>query len=198
MKRVLIASFAGLLVVSGGVFAQISGSDHDLSGQEGIDEVCIFCHTPHNAIPAVPLWNHALSTATFTAYDSATMNALDNDDWIGTDGNISALCMSCHDGSVALGSIGGNTGSSFIDNAVKFDKDLSNHHPVAFTYDSTLQAVDGELSDPSTLGNGVTLFGSGVDQLECSSCHDAHNPTNAPFLVVSNAGSTLCFTCHLK
>ncbi len=26
-----------------------------------ITEVCIFCHTPHNASPAVPLWNQSLS-----------------------------------------------------------------------------------------------------------------------------------------
>ena len=46
----------------------IVGSDHDLSSKVGnVDsQVCIFCHTPHNAPSAAgrPLWNHAASLVT--------------------------------------------------------------------------------------------------------------------------------------
>ena len=27
--------------------------------------LCIFCHAPHNASPAVPLWNHAVSVDSY-------------------------------------------------------------------------------------------------------------------------------------
>jgi predicted CXXCH cytochrome family protein len=185
--------------------AQITSTAHDLSAAEGNGQICIFCHTPHNAAPAVPLWNHTLSTSTFTAYDSPTMDATDNNNWTGGDGNVSALCMSCHDGSVGLGSLinegpGGTPTNSAtnISGAALLGTDLSNDHPVAFTYNAALQTADGELVDPTTLTGAVLLFGAGSDQVECASCHDPHNNTNPPFLVTSNTGSALCLTCHVK
>ena len=34
--------------------------------------------------------------------------------------------------------------------------------------------------------------------VECASCHDPHTPNNGTFLRVSNAGSGLCLSCHVK
>lgn len=34
--------------------------------------------------------------------------------------------------------------------------------------------------------------------VECASCHDPHTSENAAFLRISNAGSSLCLTCHVK
>jgi predicted CXXCH cytochrome family protein len=34
--------------------------------------------------------------------------------------------------------------------------------------------------------------------VECASCHDPHTPNNGVFLRVSNAGSGLCLSCHVK
>jgi predicted CXXCH cytochrome family protein len=34
--------------------------------------------------------------------------------------------------------------------------------------------------------------------VECASCHDAHTPNNGTFLRVSNNGSGLCLSCHVK
>jgi len=205
MRRVLLVLAVGCLIASGPIFAAVTGTSHDLSSAEGNSETCVFCHTPHNASPGVPLWNHTLSGNTFTAYDSATMNATDNNDWTGGDGSISSLCMSCHDGSVGLGSLinegpGGTPTNSAttVSGAADLGTDLSNDHPVNFTYDVTLQGNDGELVDPTTLTGPVLLFGAGNDQLDCASCHDPHNDANAPFLVMSNSGSALCNTCHVK
>ncbi|MBZ0173237.1 MAG: hypothetical protein K8E66_12710, partial [Phycisphaerales bacterium] len=33
-------------------------------------------------------------------------------------------------------------------------------------------------------------------ELQCTSCHDAHNNAHGSFLVMSNAGSALCVACH--
>src|ERR1041385_334859 len=61
-------------------------------------EVCIFCHTPHRATGEQPLWNHAGSAATYTPYSSSTLKAA-----VGQPTGASKLCLSCHDGTVALG-----------------------------------------------------------------------------------------------
>jgi predicted CXXCH cytochrome family protein len=203
MRKVLIVTLA-IVAMAGVANAQILGTDHDLKANDtATGQICVFCHTPHNAAPDVPLWNHTLSGNTFTAYDSATMQAVDNIDWTGGAGSVSALCMSCHDGSIGLGSLI-NQGTATPNNAAttmgavpaNLGTDLSNDHPVAFTYDAALVTADGELADPTTIG--LDLFGAGADQLECGTCHDPHDNTNAPFLVMSNNASALCLTCHVK
>src|SRR5436305_1982776 len=60
----------------------VLASKHDLSaaGPGTIKayaeaEVCTFCHTPHRGTGELPLWNHGLSTATYTPYNSSTTRA---------------------------------------------------------------------------------------------------------------------------
>jgi hypothetical protein len=65
-----------------------------------LTEICVFCHTPHNANPAVPLWNQTLSSGvTYLPYTSTTLKAT-----VGLPTGSSKLCLACHDGTVALGS----------------------------------------------------------------------------------------------
>ncbi len=133
----------------------IAGSPHDLSGlTTATDEVCVFCHTPHqaqsqSAIEA-PLWNKGIpNAATFTTYDSTTI-----DGTILTLGSVSIACLSCHDGSqamdvvinapgsrgvvptvgaeldaLAIGAIGTITGT-----AGDLGTDLTNDHPIGVQY----------------------------------------------------------------
>lgn len=89
--------------------------------------------------------------------------------------------------------------------------DLTNDHPVSFSYDAVLSEYNsgpraGELKDVTTAsswnGEGVDFFGVN-NRVECSSCHDPHVDYNvdssyAGFLVMSNSGSQLCFACHNK
>ncbi|RME95795.1 MAG: cytochrome C [Verrucomicrobia bacterium] len=184
--------------------AGIAGSAHDFSGEtwNSSGEICIVCHTPHNANTSVsnsPLWNHDVTTATYTLYTgSGTLDAT-----LGQPSGVSKLCLSCHDGTVALDSFGGNTGSTTIAGDAKLGTDLSNDHPVSFTYDANLASTDGGLFDPSTTNSG--LGGTIADdmlfngQLECASCHDVHNDAgNSHLLVKDNSGSALCLTCHDK
>jgi hypothetical protein len=63
-------------------------------------EVCIFCHTPHNSKPAGPLWNREDPGATYVLYNSSTLQAVPGQ----PDGS-SILCLSCHDGTIALGNV---------------------------------------------------------------------------------------------
>jgi len=200
MKYKLIV--AVLLMGAMGTKAQtIVGSEHDFSGQawNTSGEICLPCHTPHNALSAlVPLWNHATSASTFTLYNSVTLDAT-----VGQPSGTSMACLSCHDGTVALDSFGGNTGSAFMSGDRMLGTDLGNDHPVSFTFDTSLATADGELFDPSTANSGLggtidadLLFGG---QLECATCHDPHNGSGLDKLLrLSNAGSALCLTCHDK
>jgi predicted CXXCH cytochrome family protein len=179
--------------------AGITGTPHDLSGNGwGSNEKCIFCHTPHNAKAATngPLWNHAASSAaSFTLYASSTLNALP-----GQPSATSLACLSCHDGSVAIDSYGSNTGTNMMGGTAKVGTDLSNDHPISFTYDATLAASDGGLVSPTSTSfvnaaHTVPLFSG---KMECASCHDVHDNTIPKFLRINNAGSALCLSCHVK
>ena len=204
------------LVLSGGqdATAAITGSSHDFKSatwnQGGSAEICEPCHAPHTdgtyASTAAPLWNRASTTSTFTLYTSGTLTATD----VGQPSGVSKLCLSCHDGTVALEAFAGNSQvtTTYVTGNALLGIDLNNHHPVAFTYNATLATNDGGLYDPTATASGLAgggnidddlLFGTGNDQLECSSCHDVHNGyTQSKLLVMSNASSALCLTCHNK
>ena len=194
---------AGLLLYSPHqAQAEIKGSAHDFSplGWSG-GEICKPCHTPHFAnttVPDAPLWNHGVTNATFTVYSSPTLQAS-----VGQPGGVSKLCLSCHDGTVAVDSFGGTMGSVMIGNRSNVGTELGDDHPVSFTYDAVLATNDGELYDPTS---ATTALGGTVqedllldDKMECSSCHDVHNKyPNPKLLVIDNVGSSLCLTCHNK
>lgn len=203
-KLTILFVFVVLIAASNYSKAVISGSAHDFSSDSwnSTGEICIVCHTPHNANTSVtnsPLWNHQTSTATYTVYSSATLNAT-----VGQPSGISKLCLSCHDGTIALDNFGGRTnGTNYISGGRNLGTSMSNDHPISFTYDATLATADGGLHDPSTtnsgLGNKIAqdLLISG--KMECSSCHDVHNKYNQlKLLVKSNSASALCLTCHNK
>ncbi|NOY68532.1 MAG: cytochrome c3 family protein [Deltaproteobacteria bacterium] len=197
--------------VSGASAGTIIGSAHDFRTYMWNDsgEICLPCHTPHNAKNIIaPLWNHEVSTETYIMYDSSQSPTLDADVSSQPDG-ISKICLSCHDGTVAIENFGNRTdGTIFFFGPMKIGTDLSNDHPISFPYDTSLATTDGELYDPTTKLSGLIgstgtinddmLFGG---RMECSSCHDVHN-TKAVFgtklLLKDNAGSALCLTCHNK
>ncbi len=160
-------------------------------------DVCVFCHAPHNKSGPAPLWNHQMSTAAYTPYSSSTLKAT-----VGQPTGASKLCLSCHDGTVAIGMVASRPTSIPMRQGVtaippgpsRLGTDLSAHHPISFTYDSSLVAAHGELHDPAMLIQEVRLDQS--DQLQCTSCHDPHNNQYGKFLVKDNAASALCLDCH--
>ena len=205
MKKLLVVLTALAFVVGFSTVsfaAGISGTDHDFSakGWNSTGEICVVCHTPHNAqtIADAPLWNHALTTQTFALYTSGTLDAT-----VGQPDGVSKLCLSCHDGTVGLEAFGDTTtGSNFVTGSALVGTDLSNDHPISFPYDAALATTDGGLFNPTTANSGLggtinadLLFATNV---ECASCHDVHDNTIQPFLRISNASSELCLTCHDK
>lgn len=88
--------------------AGIAGTNHDFAGIGNPPTgLCTFCHTPHRAMSQALIWNHTLSSNTFTWSDPATTAGtdyptLDGDSYKGA----TVKCLSCHDGTVAVGDVG--------------------------------------------------------------------------------------------
>ena len=204
-------AYAGQLPQTG-----INGSLHDMNAVVGTtDDVfqrtCVFCHTPHNAIadiPNGPLWNRSDTALNGTPYGWVAPGNLAipiTDPLIGS----SRLCMSCHDGSVAVDSHGTNghtTGGLKLAAANHaYVRDLTITHPIGFRYDEAAAARPGELvpktegflTEPSSSFAAYAFdtrnraayakstikiqdaLWGGDGYVTCSSCHDVHNTTNA-------------------
>jgi len=202
MKTIIkLTALTALLAVPAITRGQtIIGTAHDLSnggGPGNSDQVCVFCHTPHNGLSTlVPLWNHpTTAVGNYTLYPSGgTLQAVP-----GQPTGASRACLSCHDGTLAADSHGSVVGTTFVTGGALLGTDLSNDHPISFTYDAALATADGDLVSPASASQvvpGIPLFS---EKVECASCHNVHDNTTAqPFLRVSNAGSALCIKCHTK
>ena len=83
----------------------IAGTAHDFSSSGGGVGLCTFCHTPHRAISTQLLWNHTLSSATYSWDVPKTTAGTNFPTFTGTYNGPTAKCLSCHDGSVAVGDI---------------------------------------------------------------------------------------------
>ena len=188
------------------VFAQsIVNTVHNLSvnGPGSVkavseSEICVFCHTPHRSSSRKPLWNKKDPGFNYILYDSSTLDAEPGQ----PDGS-SILCLSCHDGTIALGDVLSRSNDIEFQNGVttmphgstNLSTDLSDDHPISFYYNSSLAASDGELNDPATLSGPIYLE---KGKLQCTSCHDPHININEKFLVDTRRYSTLCLYCHDK
>lgn len=160
------------------------------------EEICVFCHTPHNGDPLIPLWNRNVNSgAIYTKYSSNTMKAT-----VGQPTGTSILCLSCHDGTIALGEVFNRGTISFasgtnITGNSNLGTDLRNDHPISFTYDVALTVLNTELKNPTTLIPQIKLENN---QLQCTACHDPHVNLTSDFLVATSQNSTLCVACHDK
>lgn len=196
----------GLMLFSISLSASILNTPHNLSvtGTGAIkaqseQQVCIFCHTPHSSSPITPLWNRPSTGSTYIPYSSSTALAAP-----GQPTGASLLCLSCHDGTIALGSVLSRSTDIALINGVttmppgatRLTTDLSDDHPVSFDFTSTLSSQRGELVNPINLTGAVKLDKNG--QMQCTSCHDPHNNQYGKFLVKPNTASALCQTCHIK
>lgn len=215
-----VSSFAGIDPGTG-----IKDSPHDLSVLTDDNRLCAFCHTPHHAVDMgsqyAPLWSRSdIGVAGYAQYDSTTIDSTTVDQLIGP----SRLCMSCHDGVVAVDAYYGSTGDvdgggavinvgddSWGGYGVGLVSGLSNDHPIGFIYDATLVAADGELNPTTTpfVGNtAMTIYdalyepapGAGNLFMTCATCHDVHNTDNVDdyFLLGEQNQSGICLTCHDK
>jgi predicted CXXCH cytochrome family protein len=171
--------------------AQIQSTPHDLSAIAGAS-TCSFCHTPHGAITGTPLWSHQLSSAVYKIYQSSSLQAN-----VGQPTGSSKLCLSCHDGTVALAESirGGPSGGAYIaPGSANIGTDLSDDHPISFVYSTALSTEDVQIRPPSALPEQLKLDRSG--ELQCTTCHNPHDNRYGDFLVMPNRRSQMCTACH--
>jgi len=161
-------------------------------------EICIFCHTPHNSAPQVPLWNRNTSVITYSLYDNTVSSTFDATAHQ-PDGS-SLVCLSCHDGTIALGNVLSRSADIFDGKGTKMPigsrgllgTDLSDDHPVSFVFNAALASGDGHLIFPPTYPATVDVN----SKVQCTSCHNAHNNMYGKFLVASKEYSDICLKCH--
>lgn len=225
MKVAKIAILLGavIFVFSGVGWAKagksaIANSAHDLRStfNSASFTLCSFCHVAHKTgdAPVGPgplLWNHTTSSvASYGVYQSDSFNGLQTDiaDVAGQN-VVSNLCLSCHDGTVAINSfyeavLGANfqpipQGTTFMPQDTRI-RDLSKTHPINFTYNATLAQKAGMLVPNSTASvdaaNEIPLFSG---KMQCATCHDPHNGNSGIFLrsFPTQASGSFCTYCHL-
>ena len=182
-------------------------------------QICQPCHTPHNGdltVTDAPLWNHQFTTATYQMYTGFEFGTATTTGYIGygvtAPTGTSKLCLSCHDGSIAIGAYGGQNLGSPMTGGANLGTDLRNDHPISIPYDSL---VGGGLHTPTYIYNNYSSGGSGTPvvytssgrtvgskldngNVECTSCHGAHSNSRGYQLGMDNRGSALCLACPKK
>jgi hypothetical protein len=194
-------------------------------------QVCVFCHTPHAATTQdqggaalkSPLWNRKVPAgSTYTRYTSSSLDSETILEGLSSQpGGSSKLCLSCHDGTLAIGNVNvlngstsaattpipmtgtgpggvmpGATNTGFTRN---IGTDLTNDHPISVTYDQSLVTADGELravTAAQKTAESSTNLPSG--KTHAVGMRDSGTRPVLPLETTgtSNQGQVQCATCH--
>lgn len=201
----MVPAFAG-----GGT---IANSKHDLSATSTAaiksatqTDTCVFCHVAHNSQPGVarPLWSHTMTTQNLTWAPTTTVRGT----VLPTSITSAALagsraCMSCHDGTVALGDLFNGLGGTVSGINVTAGKlsggvnllnpaTMQTNHPIGVAKPAAATGFTAFKVVPP--GTAVNYDSAGY--VQCNSCHNPHDNTYAPFLKINPAGGAICMTCH--
>ncbi len=136
----------------------LSSTTNDIRLQDNTvanGEICVFCHTPHGADinVAAPLWNRAVTTATYQPYTSPTL-----DSNVGQPNGTSLACLSCHDGTVAFDALRNLPGSGGYDSTAP---------PAGWSF-----LIGGVASTSPTMPAGrITNLGDGAAQPDLRNDH---------------------------
>ena len=163
-------------------------------------DACAYCHAPHSGLNR-GLWNQKLTTQTYTTYTSDTEKNAGTQPTLGRSSN---QCLSCHDGTVAVGNTVAygqvtTRGSMFTQDV--FGGNMQSSHPFSLvlplkdTVDLAASlAASGKTADTT---GAVRLINGNV---ECISCHNPHvqakDPVSRNFLVKDGSSGQLCLACH--
>jgi len=185
-------------------FGDVLGS-HDLSMsgtshiQGAMSAACLYCHVPHSGSGKSALWGQQLSNQIYNTYVSSTAQNTTVQPALGQD---SSLCLSCHDGTVAVGQVT-PYGPYMMHGSFPstMGTQLQGSHPFSLQ----LPLKDAASLVPSLVANGTTADPTKSVQLikgnvECGSCHNPHieytDKLSSNFLVRDNAKGAICLACH--
>ncbi len=191
--------------------------------QPGINSLsCLSCHDGQTAVDSII---NMPGSGRYLASQEASQNDAFLNAWTNTRGPDAGVhgklslgeCLSCHN--PAAGFVGAGAPDFTI---ADIGTDLRNDHPVGIVFPpssgpgtdfNTPAGVKGTTRYFDSNGNGnmdsgdVRIYDTaGAVKVECASCHDPHGvPSAGPgttfkptFLRVTNTGSALCLTCHIK
>jgi hypothetical protein len=200
----------------------------------GEEQICIFCHTPHGASAQSTLWNRPdLLNATYPLYSgdlviNETFNPpgsagtlvlskySNSDPLIQYPNGSSRMCMSCHDGVTAVGTVLNGGALANLTMSAAGTIDLSASHPISFVYtQAVVDKVNGSRGGlqyqlPATASRAPL---DGSQRVQCTTCHEPHFDTrhdgSYPFPFWRNAGrgfpagsaadyDLTCNQCHLS
>jgi predicted CXXCH cytochrome family protein len=206
--RLLLAALA-TLVVGSPLSAQITG---DVLGMHSLGpgstspitgarpDACAYCHAPHFGASR-GLWNQKLTTQTYTTYTSTTETNTGRQPKLNGDSN---ECLSCHDGTVAVGdtiAYGQVTMRGSMNALDVLGINMQSSHPFSLISplkDNVDLAASLVANHKTTdLTGAVRLIGGNV---ECTSCHNPHvqarDQFSLNFLVKDSSKGQLCLACH--
>lgn len=195
--------------MTGSALAQLTGNVigmHDLGPgskspvQGARPDFCAYCHAPHTGLNQ-GLWNQTLTTQSYTVYTSDTEKNRSTQPLLGDDSN---LCLSCHDGTVAIGATVAYgqvaTHGSMYSSDV-FGSNMQPSHPFSLVLPmkDNIDLIDslvskGKTGDPT---GAVKLINGNI---ECTSCHNSHvqakDQISQNFLVRDSSRGQMCLACH--
>lgn len=245
MKRLIALTTMVLGMAAAGLAqAGIEGSSHDFtdglkgkSGNTGTGttfvedwnarkEICRVCHVPHDHSLGTKyfenglLWNHKVSTATYTMYDanwSPSLTGTQAAQPVGT----AKLCLGCHDGTVAIDTFDRYTTAAVFFDGTSYSAgykvpgfpdgsnlDLRGTHPISIEFPTG--QVGTQFNDPATatwIGGATVASTLENGKMNCATCHDVHSSNvaagshilrQAQTLSQGGTPSGLCLTCHKK
>lgn len=171
-------------------------------------EVCKFCHIPHHPVQRESLWSQRLPVA---QYETPKLRRSGTETAAPQPDGASRLCLSCHDGTVALGDIGGRSSARTADTRITrsmrryFGTDLSGSHPVSFVVvdgdSSSGPARDMGLKPLATIQSDSDVRLDERGRMQCTTCHDPHDdrnyrPDRTPHFLVKPTTTEVCLACH--
>jgi predicted CXXCH cytochrome family protein len=163
-------------------------------------DACAYCHAPHSGLNR-GLWNQTLTTQTYTTYTSDTEANKGRQPFLGEDSN---HCLSCHDGTVAVGTAvvyGQVATRGSMNHADVLGSNMQPSHPFSLS----MPLKDNIDLAASLKATGKTLDTTGAVKLihgnvECTSCHNPHvqakDSVSLNFLVKDSSNGQLCLACH--
>jgi hypothetical protein len=195
----------------------LGGGDTRTVKSTNESEICVFCHTPHGAnLTEGPLWNRQIpSNSTYTPYGSSSIDAT-----IQQPNGVSKLCLSCHDGTIAIGKVRNlrsqfpapqismtGTGSGGVmapgaggasDPNTGYTRylgtDLTNDHPISLTYNQALVTNDQEMRDPTQNPSQNPIRVRGLSPRP--GIQDIHLQPVDPKNPSIDTGQVQCISCH--
>jgi len=198
------------LVLSGSGENTIFNTKHNLSvtGKGPIKSltetrVCVFCHSSHNASKEGPLWGHETTeTRSFKTYDRSTLTSKPEQP-----NGATKLCLSCHDGTIAVGAIRGLSQSVPMSNVdgggeipggrkSNLGTDLTGTHPVSIQFSQATAVNDKHLRwPPYDPADKVGVDSDGY--VQCTSCHDPHSSKSDKYpFWKKETFEDVCTVCH--